>query len=320
MQRLDRTIAATSFLLALSLRFLWMINTARGESFVEPTQWDVGDLHSTSQIWNNGGPNSPIAATPNSHLSNPPLPDDPELSWTGAFVASSGGLYSFSGSYSTDALIPSDSPSAASGTYIIVQTAGTMNPDYDPEGDGTGGGILRNTIKVYDAANTLVRASDPADVHRSLYISDYPLYGGVGYEELIWQTFVPGLVGNFRIAADSFEHSSLQAIRIDSLVSVPTLVDGDFDGNGTVDGADFVAWQTNFPKSGGAVLTQGDANGDGNVDGADFVIWQTNFPFAPSSAASHVPEPTAILAALIGVGVLTFAARLRGRTRSIATR
>src|SRR5690606_32450705 len=51
-----------------------------------------------------------------------------------------------------------------------------------------------------------------------------------------------------------------------------TAVPGDFNGDGNVDGADFVIWQTNFPNnSGAASLDQGDANGDGNVDGADFV-------------------------------------------------
>jgi hypothetical protein len=60
---------------------------------------------------------------------------------------------------------------------------------------------------------------------------------------------------------------------------------GDFDLDGDVDGADFVAWQTNFPKASGATRSQGDADGDADVDGADFVVWQTNFPFTPSPAS-----------------------------------
>jgi autotransporter-associated beta strand protein len=82
---------------------------------------------------------------------------------------------------------------------------------------------------------------------------------------------------------------------------------GDFDSDGDVDGADFVAWQTNFPTAFGATLAQGDADGDGDVDGADFVVWQTNFPFTPGPGASPVPEPGAVCLAicgLIGVGAL----------------
>jgi subtilisin-like proprotein convertase family protein len=66
---------------------------------------------------------------------------------------------------------------------------------------------------------------------------------------------------------------------------------GDFDGDGDVDGADFVAWQTHFPLASGATLADGDADADGDVDGADFVVWQTNFPFPPSMGITPVPEP-----------------------------
>jgi hypothetical protein len=78
----------------------------------------------------------------------------------------------------------------------------------------------------------------------------------------------------------------------EALNGPPTAHPGDFDGDGDVDGADFVAWQTNFPKATGALPTEGDADGDGDVDGADFVVWQTNFPFPPGPGAAPVPEPT----------------------------
>jgi hypothetical protein len=78
---------------------------------------------------------------------------------------------------------------------------------------------------------------------------------------------------------------------------------GDFDGDGDVDGADFVAWQTNFPKASGATLANGDADGDGDVDGADFVVWQTNFPYPPGGVAP-VPEPQAFILAACGLSAL----------------
>jgi hypothetical protein len=76
---------------------------------------------------------------------------------------------------------------------------------------------------------------------------------------------------------------------------------GDFDNDGDVDGADFVAWQTNFPLASGATLATGDADGDGDVDGADFVVWQTHFPTSASGATSPVPEPAAGVLALIAL-------------------
>jgi hypothetical protein len=88
---------------------------------------------------------------------------------------------------------------------------------------------------------------------------------------------------------------------------LPDAHPGDFDADGDVDGADFVAWQTNFPTATGATLAQGDADGDADVDGADFVVWQTNFPFTPAPGASPIPEPNSVvLMAIAGLSTTLF--------------
>ncbi len=48
----------------------------------------------------------------------------------------------------------------------------------------------------------------------------------------------------------------------------------DFDSDGDVDGADFLAWQQGFGVANGAMLGDGDANGNGVVDQADLVVWE----------------------------------------------
>jgi hypothetical protein len=89
---------------------------------------------------------------------------------------------------------------------------------------------------------------------------------------------------------------------------------GDFDLDGDVDGADFVAWQTEFPTSSIGLHTA-DADGDGDVDGADFVVWQTNFPYTPSPGSSPVPEPGSIWLLLASaVGVVTIRRLQTSRT------
>jgi hypothetical protein len=67
----------------------------------------------------------------------------------------------------------------------------------------------------------------------------------------------------------------------------------DFDGDGDVDGADFLTWQRGVGTASGASQSQGDANGDGAIDGADLGIWQSQGGAANAASAS-VPEPSAL--------------------------
>lgn len=59
--------------------------------------------------------------------------------------------------------------------------------------------------------------------------------------------------------------------------------------DGTVDGQDFLAWNTN-KFTDGALWSGGDWNADGTSDGPDFLIWNT-LKFMSSDGASAVPEP-----------------------------
>lgn len=69
-----------------------------------------------------------------------------------------------------------------------------------------------------------------------------------------------------------------------------TAIPGDFNNNGTVDGADLAKWKADFGPGNGS-----DANGDGRSDGADFLIWQRNFGSTSSAqAAASVPEPSSL--------------------------
>ncbi len=109
----------------------------------------------------------------------------------------------------------------------------------------------------------------------------------------------------------------------------PALLDADFDKNGSVDGDDFLIWQSGFGVFDGvnniATSNQGDTNGDGAVDGDDFLTWQSQFrtvaqPSGTSSlitgfvryvggggaAAAAVPEPAAIF--MVGIGLAGLAA------------
>ena len=57
----------------------------------------------------------------------------------------------------------------------------------------------------------------------------------------------------------------------------------DFDGNGSIDGRDFLAWQRGFGTT-NATPSDGDANGDGIVDGGDLAVWQAQYGMSQTSA------------------------------------
>src|SRR5262249_21348674 len=98
----------------------------------------------------------------------------------------------------------------------------------------------------------------------------------------------------------------------------PPAVPGDFDGDSDVDGADFVAWQTNFPAQSGKTLATGDADADGDVDGADFVLWQTHFPTSPVGGGGAVPEPPGIILIVAVIALAVVQRPLLNRSRVVA--
>ncbi|WP_428306547.1 dockerin type I domain-containing protein [Lacipirellula sp.] len=83
----------------------------------------------------------------------------------------------------------------------------------------------------------------------------------------------------------------------------------DFNGDGKVDGADFLSWQRGFGVNSGATLAQGDANGDGAVNAADLTIWKGQFGVPAQIAAAAVPEPHSIALASAAFGLIAVARR-----------
>jgi hypothetical protein len=142
--------------------------------------------------------------------------------------------------------------------------------------------------------------------------SDYDKPFGIGAENQFGTNGARTFVRNGNVDEFAIYSAVLTQTQIQAHYAAGSLHAGDFDADGDVDGADFVAWQTNFPKATGALLSEGDADADGDVDGADFVVWQTNFPFSPGPGASPIPEPTSIMLFALG-GLFASAARYRER-------
>lgn len=98
---------------------------------------------------------------------------------------------------------------------------------------------------------------------------------------------------------------------VGSTLALPPLA-GDYDGNGTVDVADYSYWKNAFGTSDAAA----DGNGDGLVDGADYTIWRDALGASADAAtleSSAVPEPSTLALACL-VEALAVARKRRARS------
>jgi hypothetical protein len=86
-------------------------------------------------------------------------------------------------------------------------------------------------------------------------------------------------------------------------------VTGDYNGNGTVDAADYVVWRNSVDATGSNLPADG--NGDQVVNHDDYVVWRSNFGKTASGNAaaavtpSGVPEPAGLaLGMLAAIGAV----------------
>ena len=86
-------------------------------------------------------------------------------------------------------------------------------------------------------------------------------------------------------------------------------LEADFNGDGDVDGDDFLLWQGGFnqfpggdaTKMDGATPTRATVSSE---SGDDFLVWQTQFGSGTGASEPAVPEPSSITLLLAVVAVL----------------
>jgi T5SS/PEP-CTERM-associated repeat protein len=85
---------------------------------------------------------------------------------------------------------------------------------------------------------------------------------------------------------------------------VPGLA-GDYNGDGVVDGGDYVVWRRTLGQTGPDLAADG--NDNGVVDAGDFAFWRSRYgdTLAPGSGtAASVPEPMATISFLLGLTIV----------------
>jgi hypothetical protein len=84
---------------------------------------------------------------------------------------------------------------------------------------------------------------------------------------------------------------------------------GDYNGDGTVNAADYTLWQDTLGQN-VAAGSGADGNGDGTINASDYGVWKTNFGTTSGSATASgaaVPEPTNLVLVCTGlIGLWTW--------------
>ncbi len=86
---------------------------------------------------------------------------------------------------------------------------------------------------------------------------------------------------------------------------------GDYNGNGVVDAADYVAWRNTLGQTASPAGTGADGNANGTIDLGDFAFWRAHFGNTAGNGSGgnletiQVPEPsTLILVLALSIGLL----------------
>jgi len=83
---------------------------------------------------------------------------------------------------------------------------------------------------------------------------------------------------------------------------------GDYNGDNTVNAADYTVWRNSLGQAGPGRAADGDANGVVNI--LDFNIWKSHYgqsiPGPGSGSAVGVPEPTSAVLLVFGLAMLLF--------------
>jgi hypothetical protein len=92
---------------------------------------------------------------------------------------------------------------------------------------------------------------------------------------------------------------------IRATASAPPEPTGDYNANGVVDAADYVAWRNTSGQTGVTPGTGADGNSSGTIDPGDYDYWRARFGNAAGSGSlaatgSAIPEPTAVLLLIAG--------------------
>jgi hypothetical protein len=205
---------------------------------------------------------------------------------------------------------------STAGTFAGEQTVYVYVHGYgaDTDGDGigdSGGWATGGSAPHPDANVTVVNYNDGQwhNLNSNIFGDQNP-----GDDNNLWRipsnppNVTDGLFSDVRVSINAFNtvFTDQMQLRVDNITVVRPLP-GDYNGNGAVDGADYVVWRNGGPL-------QNEVATIGSVTPEDYTEWRARFGNPPGSGAglgsgSAVPEPASWLCCAICAAL--FVARRR---------
>ena len=147
----------------------------------------------------------------------------------------------------------------------------------------------------------------------SSYLKQIQQFTGVAYGEaelqLVYRLYLARkkYAGDAPIDAMLDQVSTLMAgLEVENAVALmdQAAPAGDYDADGAVDQADYVAWRTAFGTSTILYGSGADGNFDGIVDIADYTVWRNSFGAGQvGQSAAATPEPSAAVLLILAAAL-----------------
>ncbi len=300
--------------------------------FVEPIAWSVGDAGGTRNEWDTllfATGNTPDVASD----ANPAGLDPATFSVKPpGFRSGTSNFYAFGGDFGATADVFNHGGSSGgsgfgpdAGTHVIVQMGTSVNNDLSlgfPElVEGHGVGNVWDSLVLTTLDDASIIGGDNASALQIVelnYLEDTAsTFGAVNYQELVYEFWLPGYTGDFRVDFDQAVHATIDTLRVDTQITdaapgggTPFALlfaeglPGDYDGSGQVEQGDLDLvlqnWGVDTSTTGTPAGWSNDLpTGAVDQDELDGVLQNWGVSATPVLDASVVPEPVAIGLALV---------------------
>lgn len=293
---------------------------APASGFVEAvaSSTDLGELNTSSSLSLSG-----TQALGSAYSINPTLPlgttaDDLVFTYTSPNGGVVEGQVIYTGDLFTNDLLLRVDPSTGAAqlvndsfqainidSYSIVSASGDLQP-------GAWQSLEMQSVSDWEEANPT--SSDLSEINPTASTVLGPNTGfNLGN---IWSTSgTQALVLEYLVAGEFTPRQG--SVVFGSLASIvqPSGLPGDFNGDGSVNLADYTVWRNNLGSATEAALN-GNGNNDNGIDVADYQLWRSAFglnsPLSSSTAAvSAVPEPVTLPMLVFTIGACFLHRRFR---------